>query len=224
MSADDLPDQLSLAAHGMRELMERLPLAFDVPIHEKSRVLDRVSEVERDLSRAQERSSCRTSDGWQGPIDAPVAKLLATVERLVEDRHQYWPSRAEVAVELMNQLEPALGRRSPALVKPEAATWAKIRRYFEQVSHHHHLFDSFETNLGDLEERIQTVEVMLLWTSLRRRSRPKGGPHGQETQGARALVEREGGDRAALRHGGAGPGHSSRRMIGPTSSARLHTS
>jgi len=121
MYAGDLPDQLSLAAHGMRELMERLPLAFDVPIHEKSRVLDRVSEVERDLSQAQEKSSCRTSDGWQGPIDAPVAKLLATVERLVEDREQYWPSRTEVAVELMNQLEPTLGRRSPGLVKPEAA-------------------------------------------------------------------------------------------------------
>jgi hypothetical protein len=162
MNADDLPDQLSLATHGMRELMERLPLAFDVPIHEKSRVLDRVNEVERDLSRAQETSSCRTSDGWQGHIDGPVAKLLATVQKLVEDRQQYWPSRTEVAVELMNQLEPGLGRRSPALVKPEATAWGKIRRYFEQVSHHHHVFDSFETSLVDVEERIRTVEVMLL--------------------------------------------------------------
>jgi hypothetical protein len=54
MTPDDLPDQLSLAAHGMRELMERLPIAFDVPIQEKHHVLDRVSDVERDLSRAQQ--------------------------------------------------------------------------------------------------------------------------------------------------------------------------
>jgi hypothetical protein len=62
----------------------------------------------------------------------------------------------------MNQLEPTLGRRSPALVKPEAAAWGKLRRYFEQVSHHHHVFDSFETSSGELEEQVRTVEVLLL--------------------------------------------------------------
>jgi hypothetical protein len=162
MTAEDLPDQLSLAAHAMRELMERLPLAFDVPIHQKSSVINLIREVERDLLRAQEISSCRTSDGWKGPIDAPLAKLLATVEKLAEDRQQDWPSRSEVAVALMHQLEPALGRRSPAMVKPEAAAWANIRRYFEQVSHHHHVFESFETSSNDLEERIRTVEGLLL--------------------------------------------------------------
>jgi hypothetical protein len=162
MGTEGLPDQLSLAAHGMRELMERLPVAFDVPLQQRTGVINLVGEVERDFARAQQRSSCRTSDGWQGPIDAPLAKLLVTVEKLVEDRQQYWPSRSEAAVELMNQLEPTLGRRSPGLVRPEAATWATIRRYFEQVSHHHHMFDAFETSPTDLDERIRTVEALLL--------------------------------------------------------------
>jgi hypothetical protein len=162
MARLDLPDRLSLAAHAMRELMERLPLAFDVPIDEKSRVLDRVREVEATLAQAHTKSSCRTSDGWQGRIDGPMTKLLASVEKLVEERRRYWPSRAEVAVELINRLEPALGRRSAPLVKTEAQEWAGFRRYFEQVSHHHHVFESFETSASEFEDRVRKVESLLL--------------------------------------------------------------
>lgn len=162
MATLDLPDRLSLASHAMRELMERLPLAFDVPIDAKSKVLDRVREVEAALAQAQTKSSCRTSDGWQGPIDGPMTKLLASVEKLVDERRRYWPSRAEVAVELINRLEPALGRRSAPLVKTEADEWASFRRYFEQISHHHHVFESLETSGSEFEDRVRKVESLLL--------------------------------------------------------------
>jgi len=162
MATLDLPDRLSLAAHAMRELMERLPLAFDVPIDEKGKVFERVREVEATWEQAQTKSSCRTSDGWGGQIDGPLGKLLASVEKLVDERKRSWPSRSEVAVDLMNQLEPALGRRSAPLVKTEADEWDGIRRYFERVSHHHHLFEEFETSTGDFEDRVRRVEGLLL--------------------------------------------------------------
>jgi hypothetical protein len=163
LATRDLPDQLSLAAHAMRELMEHLPLAFDVPVEKKSQVLNMIGDVERDLSRAMDKSSCRSTDGWEGPIDPPLAKVLATVERLVESRKENWASRTEVAVDLMNQLEPSFGRRSRSLVRPEAEAWAGTRRYFERVSHHHHVFiESFDTSFEEFEGRMHAVEILLL--------------------------------------------------------------
>jgi hypothetical protein len=162
IGAADVPDQLSLAAHAMRELMERLPLAFDLPIDEKSRLFNRLDELERALAQAQTTSACRTTDGWQGEIDSPVAKVLAAVEELVDDRHRFWSSRSATAVELMNRLEPTLARRSAPLVNTDADVWLDLRRYFESVSHHHHVFDSLQTSASEFGDRVRTIEVLLL--------------------------------------------------------------
>ena len=162
IGSDDVPDQLSLAAHAMRELMERLPLAFDLPTDEKSQLFNRLDELEHVLVQAQIKSACRVTDGWQGSIDGPVAKVLAAVEELVDDRRRFWPSRTETAVELMNRLEPTLARRSTTLVKTDADVWLEMRRYFESVSHHHHVFESLATTAPEFDDRVRTIEVLIL--------------------------------------------------------------
>jgi hypothetical protein len=161
-TAEDLPDQLSLAAHAMREFMERLPVALDLPVENKAHLLNLVDDLARSLGRAEETSACRTTDGWSGAVDKPLERVLDAAQKVVESRKEHAPSRQEVAVSLMNQLEPALGRRSPSLVKQEARTWSELRRYFERVSHHHHVFGSLETSQEELRARVQTIEALLI--------------------------------------------------------------
>jgi hypothetical protein len=161
-TAEDLPDQLSLAAHAIREFMERLPVALDLPVEDKGSLLNHVDDLAVSLGRAEETSACRTTDGWSGAIDKPLERVLDAAKKVVESRKEHWPSRQEVAVSLMNELEPTLGRRSPSLVKQEAQTWSKLRRYFEQVSHHHHVFDALQTSQEELRALVQTIEALLI--------------------------------------------------------------
>lgn len=161
-TAEGLPDQLSLAAHAMRELMDRLPIAFDLPIENKDNLLNRIDALRRSLERAEETSGCRTTDGWSGEIDGPLEHVLNVAREVVTSRKEYWPSRREVAVSLMNELEPTLGRRPPSLVKREARLWSELRHYFEQVSHHHYVIDGVETTQEDLRTRVQALEGLLL--------------------------------------------------------------
>jgi hypothetical protein len=157
----EIPDRLSLAAHAMRELMEKLPLAFDVP-SDQSRLFSRIDALENALARAERNSTCRTVDGWSGTLDSPLINVLTAAEKLIEDRRQFRPSRTESAVQLMHRLEPSMTRRSTPLVKSDADIWHETRKYFELVSHHHHLFKTFETSASEFGDRVRVIEVLLL--------------------------------------------------------------
>jgi hypothetical protein len=158
----DYPDRLSLAAHAMRELMEKLPAAFDLPLSQDFSIPNRMDHLEVAVRKARLESGCASTDGWEGEIDEPVAELLVSVESLVRDRRENLLSRKETATELMKRMEPGYVARTAALAKTDVDAWVKARRYFERVSHHHHTYESLKTDSTRFLERVREIETLLL--------------------------------------------------------------
>jgi len=115
----DFPDCLSLGAHAMRELMEKLPKVFDVPAGQNFSLRNRIDGLQKAVEKARNQSSCSTSDGWIGEIDPPLAELLQEVETLLADRERDWVSRGEADRGLMKRLEPGPIRRTERLSASE---------------------------------------------------------------------------------------------------------
>jgi hypothetical protein len=162
MDSSELEDALSLAGHAMRELMDRLPQALDLPLAEKSRLFSRLDQLQERLDQAHATSSCYGEDGWTGSIDASLLAVIEAVEVLIEERKEFWPSRTKTAAELMKHLEPGFVPRAEPMAKREAKSWSESHRYFEQVSHHHNLYGELETTRAEFETRVQRIELLLI--------------------------------------------------------------
>ncbi len=71
------PDCLPLAAHGIRELMEKLPRRFNVPmIAQAEKLMDKVRELERSWNDALGKTKSHCGQSWAGAVDPPLAKFL----------------------------------------------------------------------------------------------------------------------------------------------------
>lgn len=158
----DFPDSLSLGAHAMRELMEKLPRVLDVPAGKDFSLSGRINEIEEIAKAARTNSSCATTNGWEGEIDAPAAKVLNEVEALIADRARDRLSRSEAARELMKHLEPGSIRRSEMLTRAETKAWMMRREYFEAVAHHGHVYSTKMTSHAEFAENVRAVESVLL--------------------------------------------------------------
>jgi hypothetical protein len=162
MDSPELEDAMSLAGHAMRELMDRLPQALDLPLGQKSRLFARLDQLQERLDQAHATSSCATEDSWSGSIDASLLAVIEAAEVLIEERKEFWPSRTKTAAELMKRLEPGFVQRTEPMAKREAKSWSESHRYFEQVSHHHNLYGELETTSDEFESRVRGIEVLLL--------------------------------------------------------------
>lgn len=162
MDSPELEDAMSLAGHAMRELMDRLPQALDLPVGQKSRLFTRLDQLQERLDQARATSSCATEEGWSGNIDAPLVALVEAAEVLIQERKEFWPSRTQTAAELMKRLEPGFVQRAEPMAKREARSWSESHRYFEQVSHHHYLYGDLETTSVEFVGRVREIEVLLL--------------------------------------------------------------
>lgn len=158
----DFPDGLSLGAHAMRELMEKLPKIFDVLAGQNFSLRNRIDSLQRVFERSKSQSSCSTADGWQGEIDPPLVELLQEVETLLADRERDWVSRGEADRALMRQLEPGPIRRGDQLTAREVEQWTLTRKYFEALAHHGHVYRGKETDHVEFAEHVRGVEVLLL--------------------------------------------------------------
>jgi hypothetical protein len=165
MAQPGMPDWLSMAAHSMRELMERLPVAVDLPADPKSGLFPRLDALEDAFGDATAQSECRREDGWGGTIDPPLERLLVRVGALVDERRTRVPSQRQSASELLQRLDPGPARPDD-LRRDEARFWMDSRRFFERVSHHHHVFGDVEVDESSFGERVRAVEELLL-TKLR---------------------------------------------------------
>src|SRR5687767_1458877 len=70
------PSRLPFCAHGLREIVDKLPKYLDLPVPAKQASLGaKVNEIHDEWKQAVQKSGC-TSDGakWDGPIDKPLSR------------------------------------------------------------------------------------------------------------------------------------------------------
>lgn len=88
------PDAFSLAAHAIRELIEKIPEHLDVPVKaQKETAKGKIREIEEFWQRATANSRCHNDGLWNGKIDGPLRKLLTKVDSFFDWFRNHYPRR-----------------------------------------------------------------------------------------------------------------------------------
>jgi hypothetical protein len=132
------PDRVALAAHDLRELMEKAPKYLDLDMPSKNR--PSLNQTVIDYAKKWEGckgTSENHSDGeWGGEIDVHLQGFLKTTETFVTFYKETHTTRIEQASSLVCQLDPLRERLPDPLQKLRAQEWHEIYDFFVKVSHH----------------------------------------------------------------------------------------
>jgi hypothetical protein len=160
LNAGNNPDRLALAAHGLRELMEKLTLYYNVPASPQSSMQkklpslkEKVRQLQDHWQNVQKNSKCRSNPGWSGEIDKPLLRFLTKVEEfftwVVEER----PARKQQTASTLRVLDP-LPLPLPGLIEElRIEEWERCHNYFQGVAHHtiNSSYEEFMTWVAVLE-------------------------------------------------------------------------
>ncbi len=152
------PDRFALAAHGLRELMEKLPseIEVDMPAHRQN-MGEKVRELFKQWEKAKEITKCRANGSWQGPIDSHLGNFLGKVETFFDWLKTHIPRRKEEVGQMLDKLDGA-GQRLPEFFRTRnVENWDDIHEFFKKVSHH-----GKETNEAEFAEYRFAIEYTLL--------------------------------------------------------------
>lgn len=132
------PDRHALAAHGLRELMEKMPPVIGVEGAIRGRGLtDKVRELRDQYLVACRDSESFADDVWRGDaLDEPARTYLVASGALFVSMDEEHRSRLETAREFVRKLDPYPSAASSDLEATRAREWKKLSEFFESVSHH----------------------------------------------------------------------------------------
>ena len=157
--ADDAnPEYLVLAAHSIRELMEKLPSKLEIPTKAPGGELARsVSSLIENWKQTKESSQSWTGTNWQGKIDQPLTEFFNKLEHLFETHASHGQDRSEGTRTLFRHWELAHDHLPPNLENRTLHIWRNLNRFFIDVSHHRKT-----TNLNEFNDYLEQLEMILL--------------------------------------------------------------
>lgn len=152
------PDRSALAAQGVRELMEKIPRYFRLPVTEQARSrAERMRDHATAWETVKNASQCWTDGQWRGEVDGPLRNYLVAEEQFVADYLSEAPTRAANIRVLVRGLDP-LARPLP---EPAEDLWVgrllRLNRYFEGVAHH-----QITPPDAEFDDRVEELERFLL--------------------------------------------------------------
>lgn len=168
------PDRFALAAHGMRELLERLPIAQEIQRDGDASLKSLVGNLRADWDRAVDKSG-NTDDGseWTGEIDGALNRLLKRLGRFLKDANKLRPPRRNRAEQFVRETDPIPSGLPDSLTANRVNQWVNLRGYFTKMSHHGQdpaafsdYLESAETFLLDhlrprtYEDRFELLEII----------------------------------------------------------------
>jgi hypothetical protein len=159
LNHNENPDHLALAAHGVRELMEKLPLFVNVPIKAQSENLkSEVRNLENIWLITLQKSQSCNNQTWEGEIDYPLQKLLKKLHSFFEWFTEHHPRRKAEVAETLRRLDIS-GRTLPnPLEDLNIKTWFEIRDFFQSVAHH----QKPTTTDDEFGQWLEALEIFLL--------------------------------------------------------------
>lgn len=148
------PDRLTLAAHNLRELMNRIPDYLGVETKDlKVRMGDKVTPLAAAWEQTCNGSSARRGPKeWGGKIDGSLAKFLVDIEEFFEWLLEHRPKRRAVVGKTLRELDDASVPLPEPIQELRITEWQKYYRYFVAVAHHSSAMeDEFGAYLYSLE-------------------------------------------------------------------------
>jgi hypothetical protein len=131
------PDRAALAAHGIRELMEKIPAFLDIETKaHKESLKAKVIELDDRWKVTLSKSECWKEQKWSGSIDVHLSRTLASFHGFFEWFTFYYPRRNAEIAKTLRGLDGS-GRPLPdPLEKLNIQAWGAMRDFFQAVSHH----------------------------------------------------------------------------------------
>lgn len=162
---DGRPDHLARAAHGIRELLDKLPLAnAEAPVRRVGDVASAMRSVAEEVLRAKETSICFDQSGhtWHGNIDGPLISLLRAVDAATSTVAAF-PTRRDLQLAFIRSRDVAGAGPVPG-EDGRLREWGRLYAFFTSVSHH----DRTTTDIEFADHLDRCVDVLL--TMLRPRT------------------------------------------------------
>jgi hypothetical protein len=130
-------DRLALAAHGLRELMEKFPLVLGIEIKaQKESLKAKVIELQECWDDGLKQTQCFREGQWDGDVDVPLKKVLVRISSFFQWLEGHNPRRKEEFINTIRQIDIS-GRRLPRLLEDlNAEAWEGKRDFFQAVAHH----------------------------------------------------------------------------------------
>ena len=131
------PERYATSAHCLRELIEKLPSAYNIPIpHQVKSLGEKVNILQQDWDKANRNSNCNSEKGWSGKIDKPLEKFLNNCRGFFKWKKENRLSIKERAVEIIRVTDLSHIPIPQKLEELEAKMWIAFNEYFNGVSHH----------------------------------------------------------------------------------------
>lgn len=133
----DNVNKYALAAHGLRELIEKLPQHFGLRQKAHNEQLGAlVNDVCAVWEKTLRTTSCMSNETWMGEIDDALRKCLVKVDNFVSTFRTNNPRRREEVVGLIHALDPGRGRLPNELEDSNVKAIQQMRSTFVKVAHH----------------------------------------------------------------------------------------
>lgn len=133
----DNPDALALSAHGFRELMEKLPRSFDVPMPAHEEAMEgKINSIEKSWEEKALKSSSCENGRWSGKIDSLLAGFLKELRVFFEWKLTHRPRRKEEIRKALKKLDLSGKSQPEVLENLNIDKWREIREFFVRVAHH----------------------------------------------------------------------------------------
>jgi hypothetical protein len=126
------PDRHSLAAHGIRELLEKLPRYLDVPVDAEAQL--GLAERVRNLTAAWDRWNHSAVN--DDTLTKNGRKLLAALKEFCDGVRIEIPTRNEQAAAAVRGLDLNPIKLPPQIESLHVQQWREIEGFFIGVSHH----------------------------------------------------------------------------------------
>jgi hypothetical protein len=151
-----LPDRVVLAAHALRELMEKLP-SEGVAVDSGADLNAKVNGLWIPWQAAVAEDASRGAPApWSNGIGDALRAFLVAVSEFFGGRESIVTERRQQAMVFLNRLDVAGVRLPEDLQRRNAEEWMRLRGYFNDVSHHR-----FAPEERAFQERVLQLENFL---------------------------------------------------------------
>lgn len=157
IARNDGPESLHVAAYELREFMNALSPALDVPVVPFEQLKGKVRSFVGDWKKKAGKTMCLRDGRWDGQIDNELRGLLASITTFVTWIEEQVPSRRAEAAVVLGKLAPTAHPFPGALLKVRTDEWSDLLGYFNGYSHHNSDPDPVE-----FRQQIERLEVFLL--------------------------------------------------------------
>lgn len=157
LARNDGPECFNVAAYELREFMNELPRALDLPVIDYEQLTARIGTFVNEWKTKASTSSCFDNGKWNGGIDGELRGLLNSATVLADWVQKQKPSRRVEAASVLQKLSSTDHPIPTAIMDLKTDEWSELLQYFNHYAHH-----NSDPEPADFRDHVEQLERFLL--------------------------------------------------------------